>query len=67
MGPQSVALMNMGGTRLLVTPREASTKLILLSGEPIDEPIASRGPFVMNTNEELNQAMRDYQAGSLGR
>lgn len=36
---------------------------LLMSGEPIDEPIAGRGPFVMNTTEEIRAAMNDYAAG----
>lgn len=40
--------------------------LIILGGEPLNEPIAARGPFVMNTEKELREAMIDYQEGRLG-
>lgn len=41
------------------------TRMILLTGRPIGEPIVQYGPFVMNTTEEIEQALRDYRAGTL--
>jgi quercetin 2,3-dioxygenase len=41
--------------------------LLLLSGEPIREPIVGRGPFVMNTESEIRQAYRDFTDGRMGR
>jgi redox-sensitive bicupin YhaK (pirin superfamily) len=38
----------------------------VLSGQPIDEPIAGYGPFVMNTQEEIRQAIADHRNGRLG-
>jgi len=40
--------------------------ILVLSGEPIDEPIASYGPFVMNTNEEIKQTIDDFNNGKFG-
>ena len=44
----------------------ADTDLLVLAGEPIDEPVVSWGPFVMNTTEEIIQARKDYASGRMG-
>ncbi|WP_109832558.1 pirin family protein [Reichenbachiella versicolor] len=42
------------------------TVILFLSGEPIDEPMVSHGPFVMNSTTEIMEAMRDYSTGKMG-
>jgi hypothetical protein len=50
----------------LVLRAQANTRAILIAGQPLHEPIAQYGPFVMNTREELVQAVDDFRAGLMG-
>jgi len=50
------------GETITLEAGEDST-LLVLSGEPIDEPVVGQGPFVMNTPEEIRQAIDDYRTG----
>lgn len=59
------ALMDNEGENFSLEAREDSI-ILVLSGEPIGEPIAAHGPFVMNTRNELVQAFEDFNAGKFG-
>jgi redox-sensitive bicupin YhaK (pirin superfamily) len=64
-GEAEIAILSAAGEQVELDVKEDST-LLVLSGEPISEPVASYGPFVMNTREELTQAVDDYRAGKMG-
>lgn len=61
----SFVVFNNDGTDITVGAAD-DTLCLLLSGEPLNEPIASYGPFVMNTQDEIRQAMRDFGSGQFG-
>jgi quercetin 2,3-dioxygenase len=52
------------GDELAVQAKTAA-RMLVLAARPLNEPVAQRGPFVMNTAEEIEQAIRDYQSGRL--
>lgn len=54
------------GDTLTLQTGAQSARLLLCLADPIGEPVVSHGPFVMNTHEEIHQAIRDYQAGLFG-
>ena len=60
-----IARFDQTGNAVRLEALEDST-LLVLSGTPINEPIASYGPFVMNTSEEIRQAIQDYHTGKMG-
>jgi redox-sensitive bicupin YhaK (pirin superfamily) len=64
-GTAQVAPLSTSGEAVVLEAKEQSLVLVL-SGEPINEPVASYGPFVMNTEAELRQAAEDYRAGKMG-
>lgn len=51
------------GNRIEVTNGGTASRLLLITGRALNEPVARSGPFVMNTREELMQAFADYRAG----
>lgn len=71
VGGASVLTHNAGvlsaGERIEVAAGTEGARFILLAARPLGEPVAQYGPFVMNTREEVEQAMRDYQNGELVR
>lgn len=59
------ALLDKHGGEIMLTSNRDAT-LLLLSGAPIDEPVVMHGPFVMNTAEEISQAIADFRSGRFG-
>lgn len=59
------AVFNKDGEGISITAKE-DTRCLLMAGKPLEEPVVANGPFVMNTQTEIMQAMRDYQLGKLG-
>lgn len=58
-------LLDKAGGEFMMTSHGDATVLVL-SGEPINQPVAMHGPFVMNTPEEIRQAILDFQSGRFG-
>lgn len=70
-GPRSignqVVVLEPSGTEIRVKATAKDTSLLVLAGEPLNEPIAARGPFVMNTQDELRQGWDDFYSGNFGK
>jgi redox-sensitive bicupin YhaK (pirin superfamily) len=62
---QRMAILSNEGDGVVLRA-QANTRAILIAGQPLGEPIAQYGPFVMNTREELVQAVDDFRAGLMG-
>lgn len=65
VGAAELAVLEREGTELAVEITKDAV-VLLLSGAPLDEPIVGHGPFVMNSREEIMQAMRDFNNGKFG-
>lgn len=64
---KAVELVSFGLSGTTVTLQgDSAARVLVLSGEPLREPIAGQGPFVMNTREQIREAMQDYQSGRMG-
>ncbi len=61
---QSLAVLE-NGDAVRVRAGDEAARFILLAGKPLGEPVVQYGPFVMNTREEIEQAIADYQEGTL--
>jgi quercetin 2,3-dioxygenase len=65
MGEADLAVLTREGSQVTIEAFDQA-RLLIMGGEPIEEPIARYGPFVMNTKAELIQAVQDYQGGRMG-
>jgi redox-sensitive bicupin YhaK (pirin superfamily) len=63
IGPETVVLFDRGN-KVSVLPGDEGCRFLLISGKPLLEPVAWRGPIVMNTEEELHRAFADYNNGT---
>jgi redox-sensitive bicupin YhaK (pirin superfamily) len=61
----NAVMLNTDGEGVTIEGLE-DTRVLLMSGEPLDEEVVSYGPFVMNTQTQIMEAMRDYQKGKMG-
>ena len=64
-GEAELVVLKRQGSLVLIEAGQES-RVLIMSGKPLEEPIAPYGPFVMNTKAEIIQAVEDYQAGRMG-
>lgn len=64
-GDGDLAIFERSGSGITVEAKSAA-KLLVMDGEPIDEPIVGQGPFVMNSRAEIQKAFEEYQLGMMG-
>jgi redox-sensitive bicupin YhaK (pirin superfamily) len=65
IGASEFATLGRNGAAIRIDA-DVDTTLLVLGGEPIDEPVVGYGPFVMNTEAEIRRAIQDYQSGRMG-
>ena len=63
VGSGEIALLEQDGASVVRITANEDSRVLLVAGKPIGEPVARHGPFVMNTAAELQQAFLDYQSG----
>lgn len=63
--PADLAIFERAGSGVVIEARQDAL-ILVLSGEPINEPVAAYGPFVMNSQAEIQQALEDYRGGRMG-
>jgi redox-sensitive bicupin YhaK (pirin superfamily) len=67
LNSHSAGVLTSGGDRIEITAGPEGARFLVLAGRPLGEPVVQYGPFVMNTRQEIEQAVRDFQSGALTR
>jgi quercetin 2,3-dioxygenase len=62
-----LARLARAGSMVVICPKESDTRVVVLAGKALQEPIVQYGPFVMNTRQEIEQALDDYRRGELAK